>query len=197
MNRDSAVRMPHKEGCALYDSIPGKVQDDLEVRGLGGAPRPLNEHGELDSIPALPVDLELLGEAELGRWLNKITMWQNYAAGQIGHMLTIKRVATEKLDFVKGQVRSDKGGQPTERTDAMLTDRRYVQANYEYTVAVATVEYAEKILESLNKAYANISRQIARLQQEQNSVSRLNTVENIRHPQRVVADLQRKFPRVR
>lgn len=197
MNRDSAVRMPHKEGCALYDSIPEKVQEDLEVRGLGGAPRPLNEHGELDTVPSLPADFELLGEAELGHWLNKITMWQNYVSGQIGYMLMVKRVATEKLDFVKGQVRSDKDGQSTERTDAMLTDRRYVEANYEYTVAVATVDYTEEILKSLNKAYASVSRQIALRQNEQNAVSRLNTVENIRQPQRVVADLQRKFQRVR
>ena len=168
------VQAGFDQGVEIYDSIGDDAMAILQEEGIGLPRRPVGEDGN-DIDVEIPTNLSEQGNDSLGKLMGDLTIMLEYINGRMHFYNMLLDKSKRKKKFVQARIRKEKVGNETEKSNAVLIDLRYIEADREESLLSSVVEVMRAVKESKDQAFAAVSRLVT-LRMEGDNRSRRNRV---------------------
>jgi len=167
----------HEKAAELYARAYDEGVEELMSKGVDLSVEP----PDLDFDGSIPTNLPDLDSRDLGDLLGQCTEWFNYVSRLMALVDARKTTLEQALKAAEAEVRREltrsEDTKKYEKDDAVRLDVRVVGLRYEYLRAeVQHILLNRSIVPSSEKAYAAVSREVSRRDQEQHQHNRTGSV---------------------
>ena len=173
-----SLQMDTPEGEAAY-KVAQSAHDEMVSRGIFLPERPEFDRGQFihgDGSPKMPLNMQELGDMEIGALYNIVEAYYAYVTGQFAQVTNEYSEAQEIFRFIAAKVRLGKEGKVQDKTDRQIADRRYVLANARALELKCLYNLLSKVRDKLDADMKVISRNITLREQRLKTGNRVASI---------------------